>query len=201
MNRKQVLPLGLTAILVGYLSVWLPGPSAGLRFIGVEIGEWVKFLPEVQAGNVVPGRDLFYLPPITLALLLILLSAEWSSRRWPTWALRGTAVVVSLLAFPSLGAIQREPSSEWAVRLGMIGVVVVLAVGIGLVGRRLPWRWLMVGVAVVGALLPTWAYLAIRPGAVALIQLPIGIGWGVWLNLLGHGAVGLTQWLTRPENT
>ena len=39
-----ILNASFTVILVGYLVVWLPGPAAGLQFIGVELGEWIKFL-------------------------------------------------------------------------------------------------------------------------------------------------------------
>ncbi|MBK7179447.1 MAG: hypothetical protein IPH82_20095 [Chloroflexi bacterium] len=38
-----LIALGLTAVFVGYLAVWLPGPAVGLQFLGVELGEWVKF--------------------------------------------------------------------------------------------------------------------------------------------------------------
>ena len=53
MNRSRLLVfhLGLTAIFIGYLTVWLPNELAGLAFLGVEIGEWVKFLPAVQAAR------------------------------------------------------------------------------------------------------------------------------------------------------
>lgn len=201
MKRETLLPLGWTAILVGYLSVWLPGPSAGLQFIGVEIGEWVKFLPEVQAGNVFPGRDAFYLPPITLALLMIIYSAKWPTKRWQTWAFRGLAILVSLLAFPSIDAIRREPSSEWALRLGLIALVALLSVAMIWLGQRFPRKWGMILVALVGLAIPSWAYLAVRPGVADLIQTPIGIGLGVWLNLLGHLLIGFTAISSRAVDS
>ena len=43
-SRLGLLALGLTAIFIGYFLVWLPGPGAGLSLIGVEVGEWIKFL-------------------------------------------------------------------------------------------------------------------------------------------------------------
>ncbi len=79
--------LGLTAILVGYFLVWLPGPSAGLRLIGIELGEWIKFL------GVGSRRDLFYLPPIVVGLVLGLVAATWPNDRPQTWLARALAVV------------------------------------------------------------------------------------------------------------
>jgi hypothetical protein len=177
---------GLTAVVIGYLLVWLPHPAVGLSFIGVDIGEWVKFLPQMQAGQL-PNRNLFYLPPITAGLLLALLTAGWDNRRWQTWGARLTAVGIALLAFPSLDALRFEPASEWQLRLGWIGLVGVTAVGAAWLGR---WPKVVYGLllvtAVVGAILPLHAYLAVRPVVAALIGQPIGIGWGVWLSTAGY---------------
>lgn len=187
--------IGFTAIFIGYLLVWLPQPLAGLSFIGVEIGEWVKFLPKVQSGEIVPGRNLFYLPPITLALMMILWTAGWSNRRWRTWALRGLAVLVSLLAFPALEAIRHEPVSEWLLRLLLVTLVFLVALLFPLGERfsattvsRISWLAIVL-LAVLGLILPTWAYLAVRPAVSELFRSEVGIGLGVWLNAAGHLAV------------
>jgi hypothetical protein len=90
MISRRVYPplwLAFTMILAGYLMVWLPQPVVGLSLMGLEMGEWVKFLPQVQAGSL-PDRNLFYLPPITLSLMMIIWTAGWPNRRWQTWAAR-----------------------------------------------------------------------------------------------------------------
>jgi hypothetical protein len=38
----------------------------------------------------------------------------------------------------------------------------------------------------IGAIIPTWAYLAVRGPVGDLLKLAIGIGPGVWLNAAGH---------------
>lgn len=194
--------LGLALILVGYFLPWLPNPAAGLSFIGLEIGEWVKFVPQVQMGEVTPGRDLFYLPPITLGLILALLTAGWPNRRWQTWAMRGLAVLVSLLAFPSLDAIRFEPASEWRVRLLLVGLVMLVALLSGVLGapgrgrRFIPY--LIALVALLGASLPTWAFLAMLPAIRTLLG-PVAAGPGLWLNLAGHlWIAGLALAQPRP---
>ena len=182
-SRLDLLALGLTAIFIGYFLVWLPGPGAGLSLIGVEVGEWIKFL------GVGLRRNWFYAPPIVLGLLLALWTATWPNRRARTWLARGLAVAVALLAFPAVAAITSEPRSEWLLRLALIGAVVVVAALATLVAARdgpAGWLWaVMVGVAVVGAAGPTWQYLAVRPVVAAALRQPVGIGAGVWLNALG----------------
>ena len=51
----NLLLLGFTAVFIGYLSVWLPGPAAGLSFLGVELGEWIKFMGSLLLLNI-PGK-------------------------------------------------------------------------------------------------------------------------------------------------
>lgn len=194
--------LGLALILVGYFLPWLPNPAAGLSFIGLEIGEWVKFVPQVQMGEITPGRDLFYLPPITTGLILALLTAGWPNRRWQTWAMRGLAILVSLLAFPSLDAIRFEPASEWQARLLLVGLVMLVALLSSVLGtpgrgrRLIPY--LITLVALLGASLPTWTFLAMLPAIRTLLG-PVAAGPGLWLNLAGHlWIAGLALAHSRP---
>lgn len=195
---RQLLFAGLTAVLTGYFCVWLPGPGAGLSLIGLELGEWIKFL------GVGRSRDLFYLPPITLGMMLILISANWPDARWQTWLTRLAGIVASLLAFPAIEAIRFEAASEWSLRLWLIGLVLLAAVAVSLASRNAFWanrpRWgwysiLMVGL--VGAVLPTWAYFSIRPVASRAFDMPVGVGVGVLLNGMGHMTVVIAALLSQ----
>jgi hypothetical protein len=179
----NLLFLGLTAMFVGYFMVWLPGPSAGLQLIGVEIGEWIKFL------GVGSGRDLFYLPPVALGLALALIAATWPNNRSQTWLARGLAVLVSLLSFPAIAAIQLEPPDQWLPRLLAIALVAFVA-GIGaVIAQRAPaspWPWLLAAVVLLlGAILPLWGYLSVRAVVEEIMRRPIGVGAGAWLNAAG----------------
>ncbi|MCB9420612.1 MAG: hypothetical protein H6667_12465 [Ardenticatenaceae bacterium] len=186
MFRKQsqsLLLVGLTAVFTAYFLIWLPGSAVGLQFIGVEIGEWIKFL------GVGMGRNWFYVPPVTLGLMLSLVTLTWPPRRWQNWVMRGLGIVVSLLSFPAIEAIRFEAASEWRLRLLLIGGVVLTAVLAGLAERSLPdWLpWLLLVVlGIVGAVFPFWFYLQIRPLVSQAVGLPVGIGPGVWLNGAGH---------------
>lgn len=202
-TQQTLTLLGMTAVFVGYFAVWLPGPAAGLRLIGLEIGEWIKFL------GIGARRDLFYLPPITLGICMALLTASWPNDRWQTWAMRALAVGVGLLAFPAVAAITGEPRSEWLVRLVLIGLVASAALLSSLASAG-GWSqrgiaWLIAIVALAGAVLPTWQYLASVGVVRQALRMPVGVGLGVWLNLAGHLLIAAIAFssaagiLTKPE--
>jgi len=191
---QTLLLIGFTAVFTGYLSVWLPGPGAGLAFLGIEMGEWFKFL------GLGARRDLFYLPPITLSLMLILWTMTWPGQSWRSWLVRALAVLISLLAFPAVEDITGSVREQYILRVFLIGLVLLAALLSGFwtptaKRKRLPWI-LMSVVGIVGALLPTWIYLEVRPFASQIMGVSISVGLGVWLNAVGHfliTAVSLIQ--------
>jgi hypothetical protein len=190
----MMLLLGTTAVLTAYFLPWLPHPAAGLRLIGLEMGEWVKFLPQVRAGEIGAGRDWFYLPPVTLGLALALMSAHRPNGRWQTWAMRALALLVSLLAFPAVQAMREESADNYLFRLQMIGLV-FLVTALSSLGRYWPpWlAWLLLTMtALVGAAVPFRVYLLMQPAISQLLATTVAIGPGVWLNLLGHGLIAAT---------
>lgn len=201
-RHQTLLYLSFTAILLGYWLVWLPGPVAGLQLIGLEMGEWVKFLPEVRAGQISAGRDLFYLPPVLLGLLIVLITVNWPNQ-WQTWLVRLLAVAVAWLAFPSLDAIRFEPRSEWLLRLVLVGVVILVAVGShwlrGRFAAALPI--ILTPLALAGAVLPTWTYLAMRPAIMNALARPIGFGPGLWLNGIGFAVAAAIFLLPKIKKT
>ncbi|MCP4426013.1 MAG: hypothetical protein GY803_16090 [Chloroflexi bacterium] len=184
-NQLQVaLSAAFTAVFIGYFAVWLPGPAAGLRFMGLEMGEWIKFMGAGAA------RDWFYAPPITLGLALAWLTAVWSNARWQTWGMRGMAIAVSLLSFPAIEDITGQFRHEYALRVYLIGLVILAAVISGLLAWKRPLRrmvWVLLAlIGLVGAIGPTWYYLEARAAVSAVLGMPLGIGLGVWLNGAGH---------------
>ena len=183
---EQPLFLAFTAVLAGFLTTWYRHPAVGLSLIGLDISEWIKFLPQLQAGQVV-NRNWFYLPPILLGMLIALTSAGWSNRRWQTWVMRLLAIAVSLLAFPAIEAIRFEAASEWRIRVLWIGVVVAVALAAAVLGRwpRIVWL-VMLLVAAVGVILPTYAYVAVQPHINSLLTAG-GAGWQ--LGRVGMGVV------------
>lgn len=197
-HTQTLFSASLTAVFIGYFMVWLPGPAAGLQFIGFEIGEWIKFL------GVGMGRNWFYLPPITLGFILIFTTFTWPKGRWQNWVMRVLGAAISLLAFPAFEAIQQEPASEWRLRLLLIIVVFVVALFAGLMGRfpmagSLTWRLIGV-IGLLGAVMPFWFYLSVRPIVSHALGMPVGIGPGVWLNGAGHLGVAAVAYASWQSN-
>jgi hypothetical protein len=151
-----------------------------------------------------PDRNVFYLPPILLGLMMAVWTAGWPSGRWQSWAMRGLAGLVSLLAFPSIEANRFEPSGVWLLRLGLIAIVGVTAVLSSMLDRLPPIvpPVLILLFALMNLVLPTWAYLSMRPVIADLLQTAVGFGPGLVLhvfgNMLGIAAVGLVL-LRRPN--
>ena len=195
-NQERLLLAGLTAVFIGYLSVWLPGPAAGLQFLGVELGEWIKFL------GVGAIRDLFYLPPIILGLMLAVLTMGWENGRWQTWLMRGLALLVSLLAFPAYEDLMGDYRSEYLLRVALIGLVGLTIVLATLFGKKLvaKWAWLpwvlLAILGVIGATLPLWYYVSqVQPYVSGVLGVSVGVGWGLILNTVGClGITAVSLW-------
>jgi hypothetical protein len=174
---QSLLILGFTAVFVGYLSVWLHGPGVGLTFLGVEMGEWFKFL------GLGARRDLFYLPPIILGLMLSVWTWTWPEKDgfdWHAWTVRGLGVLVSLLTFPAIEDISGP------VRGLVLGAALVTGFWRPNRGwRRLPWL-LLAGLGLSGALLPTWLYVQVQPFLSDILGVSVNAGLGFWLNILGN---------------
>ena len=182
----MLLLAGFTAVFIGYLTVWLPGPAAGLMLIGIEMGEWIKFM------GMGPRRNWFYLPPITLGLMLVVWTVGWPNGRWQTWVMRAGAVAISFLSFPALEDLTGQVSHEYTPRVWAIGLVMVVAGVSGAIGRwslAIRLKWVVIALlALVGAILPFWVYGQARAAVSEVVGLPIGVGLGIWLNGFGHVA-------------
>lgn len=183
----QTRPFPFALIFVAYFMVWLPNEAVGLAMQGLEIGEWVKFLPETRNGQVALSRVWFYAPPLTLGAVLALYTANWPSR-WQTWAVRMMAFVMAMLALPSVPDILQRGRSE-LFRVLLVFLVGVVCLLVGKLGRFERWGTMIL--AVVGGVMPFVAYLVFRPIIAQYLTFTPAIGIGVWLNLIGHLLLGV----------
>ncbi len=67
--------LALLFLAFGYWGRWIAHPAAGLNILGVDLPEYVKFVPEARYGVIPINRLVFFAMPLSLALGLILLAS------------------------------------------------------------------------------------------------------------------------------
>ena len=69
---RVLLPLGALLAFWGYVGPWVDHRVAGLAILGLDLGEYVKFLPLVRGGTTSLWREGFYLPLVAISLALSL---------------------------------------------------------------------------------------------------------------------------------
>ena len=196
-KSQIVLILGLALAIVGYFGPWVDHKTAALVLTGQDMGEFVKFLPEVRAGTVVMIREFFYLPPFAAALCLILLMA--SKRLAYPLVIRAIVLLTVLgLAWAMLPPVwtpQLLVTAEFRKQTVAIAFCLLLLIVHPML-RHLSSRWMAVALrraqdiammvlALLGAGPPLWQFLAIREAVNRAYGWPVQVGWGLWVTVLG----------------
>ena len=199
----------LTLALAAYWLPWIDHQSAALKLSGQDLGEFVKFLPQIRRGQVRFPRQVFYLPPFVAALSFVLLSTN-RQLGYPRWV-RILILVLAILALPGLlPPVWGHPRDLFNAEFRLQGIALVL----GLLAVLSHGLWKSLQLHIVGwtlgtlallALVPTqWAFWAIRPSIWQAYSTPtIHLGWGLpleivaWLGMLGFSTA--IVWKTRPQ--
>jgi hypothetical protein len=189
-SRSQiVLILGLALAVVGYFGPWVGHRAAALVLTGQDMGEFVKFLPEVRAGTAPMIREFFYLPPFAAALCLILLMA---STRWAYPLVARAVMLLAVLGLawamlPPVWTPQLLVTAEFRKQTVAIAFCLLLLI-VHPVLRYLPSRLTaaaMMVLALLGAGPPLWQFFAIREAVNRAYGWPVQVGWGLWVTVLG----------------
>jgi len=206
----HALLLALVLGIFAYWAPWVNHAAAALKLSGQDLGEFVKFIPAIRRGDVSFPRQLFYLPPLVMAVVLVLLSVN-QELPYPGW-LRIVMLVSSVALLPGLlppawGHPRELFSSEF--RLQGIGILLGASVAAvhGLF-RRLPLRslaGLILGLAPIALVAPQGAFWAVRPRIWAAYDTPgLRLGCGLWMHVaawLGATACAgaLLIWAQRKQ--
>jgi len=175
--------------LAGYFGPWIDHPASGLVITGLDLGEYVKFLPQIRSSQISLWREGFYLPLVTvsLAFSLQLFRAEWHYH----WLLRAfliaCAIVAALNMLPPAWTPERmmTPEFRWqavaiAICLGAMTISPFLAL--------LP-RWLGQISITILAILALWYpirnFLQILEPISELYNQPQRPGWGLYVMAVG----------------
>lgn len=201
---RWLLPLSALLTLAGYFGPWVPHRVAGLVVTGLDLGEYVKFLPVVRNGQVMLWRVGFYLPLVAVSLSLSL-SAFHPHLRYG-WPMRSLLLAVAGIAALNLlppawdqttlrNPEFRQQIQALALCLGAAACSPLLAL--------LP-RWLNSSSVLLLSLLALWFplrdFLRVLPAIQELYQQPLQPGWGIYgmvLGLLLLAGVQLTSLFDR----
>jgi hypothetical protein len=179
---RLILPLGWILAAVGFYGPWLAHPTAALTLSGVDMGEFIKFLPGVSDGTLTLTRQLFYLPAVAVVVSVALLI---SSRRlcYP-WVVRLPTLLlvipVSLQLLPPAWSPSSLMTPEFRLQVIAIGLCWLLLAASWLL-ERLP-AWILGSLSAVLSLtalaLSAWQFLAVKPAIDMVYGVRPTIGWG-----------------------
>jgi len=186
---RLLLPVGWLLAAVGYYGPWISHPTAALTLSGVDMGEFVKFLPGVLDGSLKAVRQLFYLPSLAVVVsVALLIGARRLRYPWPFRLLVvGLTMPISVQLLPPAWSPSSLMSAEFRLQTIALGICWLLLAGFWLLGRLPPWLSgsvsAVLSLAAVG--FPAWQYLAVKPEIDAVYGTPPSVGWGFYLCMAG----------------
>ena len=186
---RWLIPMGALITLAGYFGPWVPHAVAGLVVTGLDLGEYVKFLPSVLDRTVTLWREGFYLPLVAVSLTSSLAAYRRDlAYGWPLRALLlAVAVIAALNLLPPAWTPARLMTPEFRLQTGVIAACLI-AVLFSPFLARLPSRAVgaaMIALAVAAAWIPATTFLRVLPDIIQIYLRPLHPGWGLWLTVAG----------------
>ena len=190
---RWLLPIGWVLSGLGFLGLWIAHPTAALTLSGVDMAEFVKFLPGALDGSLTLVRQVFYLPPFAIIASLALLLHSDSLRYHRLLRALGLllAVPLSLQLLPPAWSPSSLLTAEFRAQTAALVICWLLLAGSWLLKRLPTWLPSTVSAALclVALLLTTWQFLLAKAAIDEVYgTIPAG-GWGLWLCLAGLAIV------------
>jgi hypothetical protein len=187
--RRWLLPLAALLTLAGYFGPWVPHRAAGLVIIGLDLGEYVKFLHPIRSGEISLWREGFYLPLIAVSVALSLHAYRRElAYAWP--------VKIGLLLVAGVAALNLLPPA-WspplllAPEFRLLTAAMLLCLGLAATSPLLALlpAWTSAGIILVLSILAIWlpiqSFLRVLPAIADIYGHSITPGWGLWLMVVG----------------
>ena len=196
---RWLLPLGLLLTLAGYFGPWVDHRAAGLVITGLDLGEYVKFLPAVRDGSIPLWRPGFYAPLLWVGLTAALHAYRAGpGNPWPQRILLlALTLVAALNLVPPAWTPTRLLEPEFRVQTStLLALLAVLALSplLALLPARLAAA-LVTAVAAAALALPIPAFLAVLSPISDLYGHPLTPGWGLWLMAATILLTTVAAWL------
>jgi hypothetical protein len=175
--------------LAGYWGPWVPHPVSGLVVTGLDLGEYVKFLPQVRGGQIALWREGFYLPLVAVSLAASVAAFQERLRYW--WLLRALLLALAVIAALNLlppawdqGTFTNPEFRQQMIALGLC----LFVMGTSPLWALVP-RWATAGSVVVLSLGALWfplrGFFLVLPPIRELYQEPLAVGWGLIVMVIG----------------
>lgn len=186
---RTLIPLAGVLTLAGYFGPWVDHRVAGLVITGLDLGEYVKFLPSVRSGEVMVWRAGFYLPLVAVSLSQSL--CAWRSELRYPGPLRVGMLVVAVIAALNLLPPAWTPARmvmpefyEQTSALTLCLAAMALSPILALLPRTVvaPLLALLCGLAI---WFPLRDFLRILPRVADLYNHTLQPGWGMALSAVG----------------
>jgi hypothetical protein len=207
---RFLFPVGWLLAAIGYYGPWIAHKTAALAITGIDLGEFVKFLPGALAGSLPIVRQLFYLPPLAIVLsVALLINSPGLRYPWPARLLALVlAVPVSLQLLPPAWSPTSLTAPEFRLQTIALGFCWLFLAGSWFLSHLPSWlSGIIVSfLAAIAAVLPAWQLTIAYPAIDSLYGRPPGLGWGFYLcltglaTMAGTGAVWAMRNLKRSNS-
>ena len=178
LSRSILIILAMSLGLVGYYGPWVAHKAAGLVIMGLDLAEYVKFLPQVASGQFAIRREVFYLPLMTASISASLFASRRFLPTWMRWTLALLAIPLALAMLPPAWSPAILGLAEYRTQVLLIAICLLLIPGVAFLSH-LPDRvvLLIVGtLALIAALGPMWAFIQVRPAIAEAYRQPPRLG-------------------------
>jgi hypothetical protein len=193
--RWLAIILAIVVGLIGYYGPWVPHKAAGLIVIGLDLAEYVKFIPDVISGRIVLSREVFYLPLFASSVAASLLASRRALPLWNRWLLALIAIPLALAMLPPAWSPSILLQPEFHLQTVAIAFCLLLVPG-ALLSRHAPDRLILVIIGLLSlaaAVAPAWGFVQVRSAIEALYRQPLTLGWGFWIGTIGFLATALVS--------
>jgi hypothetical protein len=191
--RWLVIVVLLMIACAGYFGPWVADESAGLVITGVDLAEYVKFLPPVQSGQIQVQREAFYVPLVSASVSATLLAGRRGLPRWLRVLLALAAIPLALAMLPPAWSPGVLLQPEFRVQVFAI-LVCLAAVPAIVITRYIPDRIVLLVIALLAlaaALWPAWSFRQVLPAIADVYAHPLRPGWGFWVCVLANLGIAL----------
>lgn len=181
----------LLIAMAGYYGAWIGHRSAGLVVAGVDLAEYVKFLPPVRAGQLHILRESFYAPLAACSLIASMVASRKVLPVWLRWWAGISAIPLALAMLPPAWSPGVLVLPEFRLQVIVMAACLV-ALPMFLLTAFLPDAIVLAIVGLLSLAAAVWpasSFLPLIEPMEELYRSALWPGWGCWASTLGFLSV------------